>query len=82
MNIAQVPQFDMVVVKDISRLAKTPSTSCNVSRAENQGHSMQVRLIDLSTEDGELILGMLALVRRRKSANTSKRIKFSKAHQR
>ena len=79
MNDAQIPLFDMVVVKDISRLARNAVDFLQCIR-ELKTRGIPCRFVssDLSTEDGELILGMLALVAQEESANTSKRIKFSK----
>ena len=79
MNDAQIPLFDMIVVKDISRLARNAVDFLQCIRElKNRGIPCRFVSSDLSTEDGELILGMLALVAQEESANTSKRIKFSK----
>jgi len=71
--------YDMVVVKDISRFARN-AVDFLQSMRELKAKGIPCKFItsNLSTEDGELILGMLALVAQEESGNTSKRIKFSK----
>ena len=71
--------FQMVVVKDISRFARNAVDFLQGIRdLKSRGILCCFVNANLSTQDSEMILGTLALVAQEESANTSKRIKFSK----
>lgn len=79
MKDARLGKFDMVVTKDISRMARNV---VDFLQSIRELKSMGIPVIfvnsNLSTEDGELVLTMLAMVAQQESSNTSSRIKFSK----
>lgn len=79
MRDAQLGKFDMVVTKDISRMARNVLDFLQSIR-ELKAMNIPVLFVNsnLSTEDGELVLTMLAMVAQQESENTSSRIKFSK----
>ncbi len=71
--------FDRVVIKDISRLARNAiDFLTSVRELKAIGISCKFVTSNLSTEDGELILGIMALVAQEESASLSKRVKFGK----
>lgn len=71
--------FEMVVVKDISRFARNAVDFLQGIRyLKSLGIACNFVNASLSTQDSEMVLGTLALVAQEESANTSKRIKFSK----
>jgi DNA invertase Pin-like site-specific DNA recombinase len=71
--------FQMVVVKDISRLARnTVDFLTSIRALKAQGIKCKFITSNLSTEDGEMTLSILAMVAQEESSNTSKRIKASK----
>ena len=79
MRDARLGKFDMVVTKDISRMARNVVDFLQSIR-ELKAMGIPVKFVNsnLSTEDGELVLTMLAMVAQQESENTSTRIKFSK----
>ena len=79
MRDARLGKFDMVVTKDISRMARNVVDFLQSVR-ELKAMGIPVKFVNsnLSTEDGELVLTMLAMVAQQESENTSTRIKFSK----
>jgi DNA invertase Pin-like site-specific DNA recombinase len=71
--------FEMVVVKDISRLARNAVDFLQGIRfLKSKGVACNFVNANLTSQDSEMILGTLALVAQEESANTSKRIKMSK----
>ena len=72
--------FDILFVKDISRFARNAVDFLQSIR-ELKALGIQCRFVNsnLSTEDGEFTLGILALISQEESANLSKRVKFGKA---
>ena len=80
MRDARLGKFDMVVTKDISRMARNVVDFLQSIR-DLKAIGIPVVFVNtnLSTEDGELVLTMLAMVAQQESENTSKRIKFSKS---
>ncbi len=71
--------FDMVVTKDISRMARNVLDFLQSIRTlKSRGIACQFVNASLSTMDSELILTTLAAVAQEESRNTSTRIKFSK----
>lgn len=71
--------FEMVAVKDISRLARNAVDFLQCIRElKSKGIACKFVNANLDSQDSEMILGTLALVAQEESANTSKRIKFSK----
>lgn len=76
---AHEDRFDLVVIKDISRLARNAiDFLTSIRQLKSLGISCKFVTSNLSTEDGELILGIMALVAQEESANLSKRVKFGK----
>lgn len=79
MSDAEKGIFDMVVVKDISRFARNAVDFLqSIRKLKSMGIACSFVNANLTSQDGEMILGTLALVAQEESANTSKRIKFSK----
>lgn len=79
MRDARLGKFDMVVTKDISRLARNVVDFLqSIRELKSMGIPVVFVNSNLSTEDGELVLTMLAMVAQQESENTSSRIKFSK----
>ena len=72
--------FDLVVVKDISRFARnTVDLLQNVRRLKELGIETQFLTANMtSMGNSEFVLTLLGAVAQEESANTSKRIKFSK----
>lgn len=71
--------FDMIVVKDISRFARNAVDFLQSIRTlKSMGITCSFVNANLSTSDGEMILGTLALVAQEESSNTSKRVKYTK----
>ncbi len=80
MRDARQGKFDMVVTKDISRMARNVVDFLqSIRELKAMGIPVVFVNTNLSTEDGELVLTMLAMVAQQESENTSKRIKFSKS---
>lgn len=79
MKHSESGQFQMVLVKDVSRFARNAVDFLqSIRELKSRGIPCKFITSNLSTEDGELVLGMLALVAQEESKNTSSRIKFSK----
>lgn len=73
-------KFDKVFVKDISRFARNAVDFLeSIRKLKSIGIKCEFINANLSTEDGEFTLGILALVAQEESANMSKRVKFGKA---
>ena len=71
--------FDMVAVKDISRLARNAVDFLQgIRQLKEKGIVCNFVNSSLTSQDSEMVLGVLALVAQEESANTSKRIKSSK----
>lgn len=71
--------FQMVAVKDISRLARNAVDFLQgIRQLKSNGIACNFVNASLTSQDSEMILGTLALVAQEESANTSKRIKSSK----
>lgn len=71
--------FEMVAVKDISRFARNAVDFLQGIRyLKHKGIACNFVNASLTSQDSEMILGTLALVAQEESANTSKRVKFSK----
>lgn len=80
LEAAKRKEFEVVLVKDVSRLARNIKDFLNIL---DQLRTMKIKLLfvnyNLDSEDGSSFqLGILALVAEEESANTSKRIKMSK----
>lgn len=80
MSDAQRGLFDMVVVKDISRFARnTVDLLQNVRKLKALGIETQFLTANMtSMGNSEFVLTLMGAVAQEESANTSKRIKFSK----
>lgn len=79
MQDAENGMFKTVFVKDISRFARNAVDFLNsIRKLKNMGIDCRFVTANLSTEDVELTLGILALVAQEESANLSKRVKFGK----
>ena len=80
MSDAEKGLFDLVVVKDISRFARnTVDLLQNVRRLKELGIETQFLTANMtSMGNSEFVLTLLGAVAQEESANTSKRIKFSK----
>jgi DNA invertase Pin-like site-specific DNA recombinase len=77
---ARLGKFEMVFVKDISRFARNAVDFLTSIRELNSlGIKCYFVNSNLSTNDGEFALGILALVAQEESANMSKRVKFGKS---
>ncbi len=71
--------FQRVFVKDISRFARNAVDFLNsIRELKAMGIKCEFVNANLSTEDGEFTLGILALVAQEESSNLSKRVKFGK----
>ena len=80
MEDAEKGAFQRVFVKDISRFARNAVDFLNsIRKLKSMGIQCDFVNANLSTEDGEFTLGILALVAQEESANLSKRVKFGKA---
>ncbi len=79
MQDAKLGKFSIVFVKDISRFARNAVDFLQSIR-ELKSLGIQCRFVNanLSTEDGEFTLGILALMAQEESCNMSKRVKFGK----
>ena len=79
MEDAKSGKFSIVFVKDISRFARNAVDFLQSIR-ELKSLGIQCRFVNanLSTEDGEFTLGILALMAQEESSNISKRVKFGK----
>lgn len=79
LKTAKEGTFEMVVVKDISRLARNAVDFLQSIRyLKSLGIACNFVNASLTSQDSEMILGTLALVAQEESFNISKRIKFSK----
>lgn len=80
MKDAELGKFSRVFVKDISRFARNAVDFLNsIRELKSMGIKCEFVNANLSTEDGEFTLGILALVAQEESANLSKRVKFGKS---
>ncbi|MEA4971804.1 MAG: recombinase family protein [Candidatus Metalachnospira sp.] len=79
MEDAKSGKFSIVFVKDISRFSRNAVDFLQSIR-ELKSLGIQCRFVNsnLSTEDGEFTLGILALMAQEESCNMSKRVKFGK----
>lgn len=79
MEDAKSDKFSIVFVKDISRFSRNAVDFLQSIR-ELKSLGIQCRFVNsnLSTEDGEFTLGILALMAQEESCNMSKRVKFGK----
>lgn len=79
MEDAKLGKFKIVFVKDISRFARNAVDFLQSIR-ELKSLGIQCKFVNanLSTEDGEFTLGILALMAQEESCNISKRVKFGK----
>lgn len=79
MHDARQGKFERVFVKDISRFARNAVDFLqSIRELKAMGIKCEFVNANLSTEDGEFTLGILALVAQEESANISKRVKFGK----
>lgn len=79
MSDAKKGLFERVFVKDISRFSRNAVDFLNsIRQLKAMGIQCDFVNSNLSTEDGEFTLGILALVAQEESANLSKRVKFGK----
>ena len=79
MHDAELGKFDMVVTKDVSRMARNVLDFLqSIRKLKSMGIPVLFVNTNLSTQDGEMMLTMLATVAQEESRNTSSRIKFSK----
>lgn len=79
MRDARQGKFERVFVKDISRFARNAVDFLqSIRELKAIGIKCEFVNANLSTEDGEFTLGILALVAQEESANISKRVKFGK----
>lgn len=79
MKDAERGMFQVLYVKDISRFARNAvDFLTSIRRLKAMGIQCRFITSNLSTEDGEFTLGILALVAQEESANLSKRVKFGK----
>lgn len=80
MKAAREHAFDILFVKDISRFSRNAVDFLQSIR-QLKALGIQCRFVNsnLSTEDGEFTLGILALIAQEESGNLSKRVKFGKA---
>jgi DNA invertase Pin-like site-specific DNA recombinase len=77
MSDAEKGLFQLVAVKDISRLARnTVDFLQSIRKLKSNGIQCKFVTSNLTSEDGELTLTILATVAQEESANTSKRIKM------
>ncbi len=79
MNDAQLGKFAVVFVKDVSRLARNVVDFLQSIR-KLKALAIDCRFVtaNMSSNDGELTLTILAAVAQEESANLSKRVKFGK----
>ncbi len=79
MEDAKKGMFEVLFVKDISRFARNAvDFLTSIRKLKSMGIQCKFITSNLSTEDGEFTLGILALVAQEESANLSKRVKFGK----
>ncbi|WP_313530740.1 recombinase family protein [Anaerotignum sp.] len=77
---AKLGMFERVFVKDVSRFSRNAVDFLqSIRELKALGIKCDFVNANLSTEDGEFALGLLALVAQEESANLSKRVKFGKA---
>ena len=77
---AREGRFERVFVKDISRFSRNALDFLkSIRELKAMGIKCDFVNSNLSTEDGEFTLGVLALVAQEESANISRRVKFGKA---
>lgn len=80
MEDAERGRFSKVFVKDVSRLARNVVDFLqSIRRLKLLGIDCQFITSNMSSNDGELTLTIMAAVAQEESANLSKRIKFGKA---
>lgn len=79
MRDAEKGMFDVVATKDVSRMARNVLDFLqSIRKLKAMGIPCMFVNTNLSTQDGEMMLTMLATVAQEESKNTSSRIKFSK----
>ena len=79
MRDAERRRFDCIYVKDISRMARNVVDFLqSIRKLKSLGVDCKFVTTNMSTEDGELTLTILAAVAQEESANLSKRVKFGK----
>lgn len=80
MEDARNGHFQQVFVKDISRFSRNAvDFLTSIRELKRMGIKCDFVNANLSTEDGEFTLGILALVAQEESSNLSKRVKFGKS---
>lgn len=79
MQDAELGKFSVVLVKDISRLARNVLDFVqSIRRLKSFGVDCKFITANMSATDGELSLTIMAAVAQEESANMSKRVKFTK----
>lgn len=79
MQDAELGKFSLVLVKDISRLARNVLDFVqSIRRLKFLGVDCKFITANMSATDGELSLTIMAAVAQEESANMSKRVKFTK----
>ncbi|MEG1686675.1 MAG: recombinase family protein [Angelakisella sp.] len=72
-------EFTKVLTKDVSRFARnTLDFLENIRLLKKRGIACDFITSNMSSEDGELLLTVMATVAQEESSNTSKRVKFTK----
>ena len=81
MHDAKAGLFDLLLVKDISRMARNVlDFLSSVRELKRLGIDCRFLTANCSSGEGELFLTILAAVAQEESANLSKRVKFTKDH--
>ena len=81
MKSAKKGEFDLLLVKDISRMARNVLDFLQTVRElKRLGIDCRFLTANCSSGEGELFLTILAAVAQEESANLSKRVKFTKDH--
>lgn len=81
MEGAKKGEFDLLLVKDISRMARNVlDFLTTVRELKHLGIDCRFLTANCSSGEGELFLTILAAVAQEESANLSKRVKFTKDH--
>ncbi len=81
MHDAKEGAFDLLLVKDISRMARNVLDFLqSVRELKHLGIDCRFLTANCSSGEGELFLTILAAVAQEESANLSKRVKFTKDH--
>lgn len=75
---AQEKQFDYLLVKDISRLARNIVDSIETIRFLKKHISKVIFVNQPNLTDDEFVLGIMGLIAQQESENLSKRVKFGK----